>query len=471
MKSISFQLKNVTTDIRFWIILFFIIRLYGITNPPLEVAHNWRQTTVTMVARNFYETDSNIFYPRIDIAGEKSGITGMEFPFLNYLIYLTSLVFGYQHWYGRLINLIVSSFGVFYFFRLIEKYFTKKIAFNAALILIFSLWFAYSRKIMPDTFSMSLMFIGIYYGSNYLDRGSNLRNLCCYCFFCLLGVLSKLPSAYILSLFTLFIFNPKVDVRPKAVFIISSFAYLIPVAIWYFYWVPFLVEQYGFWHFFMGVSFTNGMNDIRLNLHDALFRFYDTALKYTGFVTFIIGLIFIFKRNEKKMIYVFLLNFLSFMIVILKAGFNFTHHSYYIIPFIPVMALAAGYAVSLINNRKIAVLVLIAIGTEGILNELQDFRIKTKDEKLLQLESDLNRFSSRNDLIVINSGQYPTPMYFAHRKGWVDTNEKIADAAYINHLKTKGLKYIVILKQTFGTDIKINYDIVLNNEYYTIYKL
>ena len=52
-------------DIRFWIILFFIIRLWGITNAPLEVAHNWRQTTVTMVARNFLEIDNNIFFPRI----------------------------------------------------------------------------------------------------------------------------------------------------------------------------------------------------------------------------------------------------------------------------------------------------------------------------------------------------------------------------------------------------------------------
>ena len=99
MEKFKFLLK----DIRFWIFIFFIIRLIGITNPPLEVSHNWRQTTVTMVARNFLEIDNNIFYPRIDIAGEKTGITGMEFPILNYLIYLVSEVFGYEHWYGCLL--------------------------------------------------------------------------------------------------------------------------------------------------------------------------------------------------------------------------------------------------------------------------------------------------------------------------------------------------------------------------------
>ena len=75
------------SNIRFWIVVLFIIRLIGITNPPLEVEHNWRQTTVTMVARNFLEVDNNIFYPRVDFAGDKTGITGMEFPLLNYMIY------------------------------------------------------------------------------------------------------------------------------------------------------------------------------------------------------------------------------------------------------------------------------------------------------------------------------------------------------------------------------------------------
>lgn len=63
-------------DIRFWILVFFLLRMYGIMNPPLEVVHNWRQTTVTMVARNFYETDPNILYPRIDIAGMKPALPG-----------------------------------------------------------------------------------------------------------------------------------------------------------------------------------------------------------------------------------------------------------------------------------------------------------------------------------------------------------------------------------------------------------
>ena len=148
---------HLLKDIRFWIVIAFVIRLVGITNPPLEAGHNWRQTTVTMVARNFSEVDANIFYPRIDFAGEKTGITGMEFPIFNYLIYGVNELFGYQHWYGRLINLVFSSFGIYFFFLLVRRYWNHETAFLSALILIFSVWFVFSRKIMPDTFSMTFL--------------------------------------------------------------------------------------------------------------------------------------------------------------------------------------------------------------------------------------------------------------------------------------------------------------------------
>jgi len=34
------KIKFLVSDIRFWIIVFFVIRLFGITNAPLEMGHN-----------------------------------------------------------------------------------------------------------------------------------------------------------------------------------------------------------------------------------------------------------------------------------------------------------------------------------------------------------------------------------------------------------------------------------------------
>ena len=126
---------KIFSDIRFWLIALAIVRLYGITLPPLEFQHAWRQADGLMIARNFVETDSNIFYPRVDIAGDKTGITGSEFPMLYYLIYLVSLVFSYQPWYGRIIVLIFSTLGSFYFYKSIKKFFGETVAFYAGIIL------------------------------------------------------------------------------------------------------------------------------------------------------------------------------------------------------------------------------------------------------------------------------------------------------------------------------------------------
>jgi 4-amino-4-deoxy-L-arabinose transferase-like glycosyltransferase len=193
-------------DIRFWILLFFVVRLIGITNPPLDAAHSWRQVTGNMVSRNFLETDANIFYPRVDMAGEKTGITGTEFPLLNYLIYLVSLLFGWQHWYGRLIVLLISSFGTYFFYKIARRFWKEETAFYATILLLVSNWFIYSRKIMPDTFSISLMLIGVYFAIQFIDNNKRISLLWSWLFI-VMGALSKIPSILVLAPLILLYFD------------------------------------------------------------------------------------------------------------------------------------------------------------------------------------------------------------------------------------------------------------------------
>jgi 4-amino-4-deoxy-L-arabinose transferase-like glycosyltransferase len=467
----NFFNKSIFKDIRFWILFFAIIRLYGITNPPLEIAHNWRQTTVTMAARNFSEVDANILYPRIDIAGDKTGITGMEAPIFNYLIYLFSLIFGYDHWYGRLINLVVSSIGVFYFYKLILKYFKQKTAFNAAFILIVSFWFAYSRKIMPDTFASSLAIISIYFGSNYLDRKANLKNLLLYFFFGLTGILSKLPIGYIWIIFAIWFFNGKIRINKKIAFTIATILMFIPVYLWYFVWVPHLVEEYGFWHFFMGKSLKTGLEETITYIGRTLNHFYETAIRYLAFAFLITGLIFVIIKKHKILAWVFILSLFAFSIIILKSGRTFAFHSYYVLPFIPVMALMAAYGLEQIKNKKLIIIILFLISVEGLLNQWNDFYIKPNEKMLINLENDFDKISNPDDLIVINSGYYPTPMYFTHRKGWVTSNENFSNPSFTNNLKQHGCKFILILKKSFGSNINLNKEIIFENDFYKIYKM
>ena len=288
--------KTLIHDFRFWILVYFFIRLIGILNPPLEVAHNWRQVTVNMVARNYLEVDANLFYPRVDMAGEKSGITGMEFPLLNYLIFIVAKIFGFEHWYGRLINLIVSSLGIFCFYLIIKKRFSPSLAFYAGIILLNSIWFSYSRKIMPDTFSISFTLMGLYFALEYLYKKNSLLNLFLYVLFGLLGLLSKIPAAVILTVLCIPLFDKSVNVKSKIFLITGSVLILIPVIAWYFYWVPYLVSEFGYWHYYMGTTFSLGFHEIVTNLGEFSKKFYFEALKFSGFILFLAGLFFLTKK-------------------------------------------------------------------------------------------------------------------------------------------------------------------------------
>lgn len=467
--------KNILSDIRFWILAFFLVRLFGITNPPLEIGHNWRQTTVTMVARNFLEVDNDILYPRVDMAGEKTGITGMEFPVINYMIFAISELCGYEHWYGRLLNLIISSFGVWFFYVLIRKYFHENIAFPSAIILLVSIWFQYSRKIMPDTFSVSFIHAGMYFGTQYLDsshRKYSLQYLIFSTVFVSIGVLAKLPSGYLLVVFVLFLADKSVPNRRKLLFSGLTLLAILPAAYWYFLWVPHLVERYGYWHFFMGQDLLTGFQEIAQNVPETLKKFYDSALKFVGFGVFLFGAFCVWKTRNVKLALIFFFLLLSFSVVVVKAGRTFVFHDYYIIPFVPIMALIAGYGIFMVRRRWLSRLMLLVISIEGIANQYHDFFIRDKEMGILQLESDLDKVSDRSDLILINSGNYPTPLYFAHRRGWVLPSEDLANPDKLDSLSSLGLKYVVVLKRTFGSEVKVDgANRVIDNSDYTIYRV
>lgn len=460
-------------NILFWILIFFLLRLFGITDPPLEIAHNWRQVTGDMVARNFYEIDNNILYPRLDIAGEKTGITGTEFSVLNYLMYLMSLVFGFHDWFGRLINLIVSSAGILYFYKLLKLKFDERFSFIAAFLLLTSMWLMFSRKVMPDTFSVSLVIIGLFHVFRYAET-ARVRDLVFYVLFATAGVLSKIPAAYLLIVLVFIVFDERIVLTRKILVVLSGFIISIPVVWWYFYHVPFLVEYFGFSHYYMGTGFSQGFMEIMDNLSPAFEKFYFDALKFSGFIAFVAGICFAIVQKEKMLLWISALCTFSFMVFMLKAGRNFYHHSYYIVPFVPVMCLLAAYAIIQIKKKWIQSLILFFITAESIVNQHHDFRIKPSEKYKLTLETIADSVSDRHNLVAVNGDENPQLMYFLHRKGWTITSEKAKDRIFLDELVSKGCKFLFLDKQ--NTDFHVLNSLrdlasVFEDEHFIVYSL
>ena len=440
----TFNIKNYYTRIEFWIVLFFLIRLVGITNLPLEVGHNWRQITGLMVARNYLEVDANIAYPRVDDNCGQTGIIGMEFPSMNYIYFLIAKVFGYTHWYGRLINLLFSSLGVLFFYKLLcVSGIKERIAFFSTIFLSASIWFSFSRKMMPDTYCISLMFIALYYGVRYVQEGK-LPHIITYTLLCSLAILSKIPAGLYLIILLPFVVSKKYVFRQRFLLSLVTALPLALTYVWYFIWNPQLSKEFGTWYN-SGKSIKAGFLEISYNLGETFDNFYFDAFSgYIVFALFVIGLILMFVKKEKPLIWAFVLPFVVFVGYIFKSGFYFYHQNYYIIPFVPVMALVAGYALSCIKKRWLMLTVLVLGVIEGIGNQQHDFFIKDSEKYKAGIEQIMDSVSQTNDLIVVNGNGNPQLMYLSHRKGWTCFDEQLYDTQYLTTLIESHCKYIVI---------------------------
>ena len=463
-------MKGIFTKAEFWIFFFFLLRLIGISNPPLEGAHNWRQTTGLMVARNYYEVDSNIFHPRIDDHQGGSGIIGMEFPALNYLHYFVARTFGYEHWYGRLINLIVSAFGVYFFVLFLRSFhFEEKLVTTAAVLLSTSIWFSFSRKMMPDTFCISLMMGALHFGRQYVLKGKNWAMVFAL-IFCTLGMLSKISASIYLALLVPLWKDATIDISRKKLLSILS---LLPIGLsyyWYFIHNPSLAEANGTWYN-IGKPWSEGLSEILTHPKEVLDNFYfDAFAGFIGFGGSMVGLFMLVKTRQRLVLWAMALVTCIFLLYMVKSGYYFYHHNYYIIPLVPMLAFCAAYALSSIKHTAIFLTILILTAVESIANQQHDFFVKADQRYKLRLEGILDQHIGRNELIVINGGENPQMIYLSHRKGWTFSNDQIQDQASVNSLKEKGCKWMILDKKDLSYRPQVGV-VVFEDDHFLIIKI
>jgi hypothetical protein len=79
------------------------------------------------------------------------------------------------------------------------------------------------------------------------------------------------------------------------------------------------------------------------------------------------------------------------------------------------------------------------------------------------------QYTDKNDLIVINGGDSPQSMYFAHRKGWTVKEEDLQEQK-LQELKSKGAAYLVI-DQHYTNKRFDQLPLVFENVDFLIYRL
>jgi hypothetical protein len=467
IKTIQRHARNLSEEYWGFILLFFIIRLYGITDPPLEIQHSWRQCTGLMIARNFLTIDANILYPRVNESCGISNVISGEFQLLSYLHYILSFIFGYEHWYGRLINLIISSLGIASYGYLISKLFDGKTARNSVLALIASCWFIFSRKMMPDTFCISLVLISFYFAYQYWNTKA-LHHLILFFIFFTLGGLSKIPAIIYYTIpFYLLIFKR----NPTSIKLASLTAISATIVfIWYFIWGPYVSLTYGNWTN-LGKPLLEGINDIISHPRETVFNIvFHSFNSYILFALVLWGIYTLIRKNEKHIWLPIVMISAIFSLYIFKAGYFFYHHNYYMIPFLPVLAFIIAYGLNHSKNKLILFLFLAGI-TESIANQQHDFRIKESELYKLTLKEKLDRLDKSKNIpkILINTHSNPQQLYLANRNGCYINEAEMTDTIKLNSYRNKNYYWLVIDKK-YGYQKPILIK-AFEDENYIIYKL
>lgn len=439
----------------YWVLLFFgMVHLVGITDPPLEMAHSWRQSFTAMVTRNYVENGMDWLHPRIDMAGEKSGIVGAEFPLFNYLSMLLSRCFGYQHWYGRVVNLTVVLWGAYHFYQLLLNRFSKRVAFYSVVVLLSSSWFTFSRKIMPDTFSVSLVLVGMRYGFDYWRTGRWIHWLWAVVFIAL-GVLSKIPAMSLLAVVGMLLLVKTDNKRRLTGVILGTIIAVVPSIWWYFSWVPHLNATYGY-HLYFPKGLLEGWREIKPLWRLLLEKFYFTSYySFLALLMGVLGLWAIVHRRLKPVAMALAAITGVFALFILKTGAVFPQHTYYSIPFLPVMALLAGLGLDWITTAKAGSetswkytwggpLLLMVLVTEALANQIHDHFIKPSERYKAALETEIQCVIPFDAKVVFVSSASPQELFLLHRKGWCVYPEQMKSKQQCDDFRSHGAEFVVL---------------------------
>lgn len=455
-----------TNTFYIFLTILFIVGLENIDVPPFD-AHDWRQTLTISMAK-YFNGFHHLFYPPT-IIGDGTDMMGSEFPIFNGFLAILYKIFGFQDWYGRLINWIISTIGLFYFYKLVTQLWSSKVALYSSIFLGSSIIFEYARKTMPDTISLFLGIAGSYYAICYLSDGKR-RNIVFASLLLLLCGLIKLPFI-ITWVFILMIYLKKgIDLNRKVKLSLAMGTCLTLITSWYFLWVPHLLDQ-GASKLFFNFSITDGYNQFYALKTEGIINFFTNSFHFIP-LTFlsIIGLGVLVTENKRT--FIFAASYIGFFILlIVKSGMVFPTHDYYVMPIVPLLSIGAAYFIDYFFKFYIIALVLVLmLCINGFINNKNTSFNNTNSKYYEHLAAFLDTSIPRDAKLIVNGGEFnPTFMYWTGRKGWTWKNENFMKKSWVLSLRKKGLEYIVQNKHLLKD--KIPFVIIDENEDFILYDI
>ena len=448
-------------------ILAICVRFIGI-NQPYEDNWSWRQSDVAAIARNYFQGGFHFARPQTDWAGDHPGYVGTEFPILPFLAAICYKIFGLHEWVGRVQSVVLFAISLPFFFLLVRNILGEIGATWALFFYSFApLGIMASRCFMPDTPSLALSIVGLYFFHRWLESEPDwpLRSTS----FALaaitvsLSILIKVTSILIAAPLACLVFQhfriPPLRLgaafRRLDLWLFAAVA-LLPAAIWYSYAYWISLKFYP--HHFFGAG---GVRIMPLEWYLNIVKEIPTS-ELTPFL-FGLGALGLFVARSKaaaRPFYWWLAAMILFLIVV---GYG-NRHPWYRLTLVPVGAVFAGAACEFvavkIGNRTInavaSIVLIAAFGLSALAYVRSFYRPISGPMRSAGLA--LKRITPPDSLIVAADNGDPTVLYYAERKGWHflekdgiyygDPDGSEPAIVDLEVLRPKGASYLVFTSNT-----------------------
>ena len=156
--------KNLIFILLFILVSFLYKLQISIKYPPSSI-HQWRQADALSITKNYFEEGMHFFEPKIHFQASLEGKAVGEFPIIYYMNAAIWKVTGENFVTVRLLNLSIVFLGLFFLFKLCDRYLNNLFYSLFIPLLIFSspLFGYYSNNFLINLPAVCILFIGWYY--------------------------------------------------------------------------------------------------------------------------------------------------------------------------------------------------------------------------------------------------------------------------------------------------------------------
>lgn len=364
-------------------VINFLIHLPFMDSPPQSV-HLWRQCNTLAVADNFYFEEMNIFKTRVDNRHATDGITGSHFPAYEYGLACLYKITGKHDWTHRYYSLILFYAGAIGLYYLLSLLFANSIVASIGAIsyLFAPELFYHQINALPDILALTASIWGFYlFIYWYINHGRLQHTSRILLWFgatvcTLLAGLTKLQYLAIgfpIAVFFIMTYPRYGNIRILLYSTIYGSVATCGSLYWYARAIR-LIQESGLPDF--GIEFrpeTNFHKGVTILINNISSFLPETLLNYASFILLIIGSAYIFINKKYKTIwFIPFLIYAAFLIIYhLVELRQMEHHGYYMMPYYIILLTIAGYGGAVLFQKGQYILLVILIIAQPFLASIR----------------------------------------------------------------------------------------------------